>query len=73
MEFNNEVLAENIRSRLGVLKMSRRELAEKAGVSVSTVNLCANGEQIPGADKLFAMSEALQCTPNDLLGWQKTA
>lgn len=53
--------------------MSRRELAEKAGVSVSTVNLCANGEQIPGADKLFAMSEALQCTPNDLLGWQKSA
>lgn len=73
MQFSNETLAANIRSRLGVLNMSRRELAEKAGVSVSTVNLCASGEQIPGADKLFAMSEALQCTPNDLLGWQKSA
>ena len=73
MQFDNEVLAANIRARLGMLNMSRRELAEKTGVSVSTVNLCANGEQIPGADKLFVMADALQCTPNDLLGWQKTA
>ena len=73
MTFDNKVLASNIRARLGALNMTRRELAEKAGVSLDTVQRCASGEQVPGADKLFAMADALQCTPNDLLGWQKTA
>ena len=50
--------------------MTRRELAEKAGVSLDTVQRCASGEQVPGADKLFAMADALECTPNDLLGWK---
>ena len=27
------------------------------------------GRLVPGTDKLFAMAEALGCTPNDLLGW----
>lgn len=69
MAFDKKVLASNIRARLGALNMSRRELAEKAGVSIDTVNRCATGEQVPGADKLFAIADALDCTPNDLLGW----
>lgn len=70
MAFDNEVLAANIRARLGALNMTRRELADKAGVSLDTVQRCASGDQVPGADKLFAMADALECTPNDLLGWK---
>lgn len=70
MTFDNKVLASNIRARLGALSMTRRELAERAGVSLGTVQRCASGEQVPGVDKLFAMADALECTPNDLLGWK---
>lgn len=43
MAFDNKILASNIRARLGVLNMTRRELAEKAVVSLDTVQRCANG------------------------------
>lgn len=70
MAFDSKISTSNIRVRLGALNMTRRELVEKAGVSFDTVQHCVIGEQAPGADKLFAMLDALECTSNNLLGWR---
>ena len=68
MDFSKE-LAGNIRAARARADLSQAEVASKVGVNVSTFAKYESGDYIPGADKLLAISQALGCTPNDLMGW----
>ncbi len=69
MKFDSEKLAANIRGMRGKADISQVLLADMVGVNVTTIVKYEDGTMTPGTDKLFAMAEALGCTPNDLLGW----
>lgn len=69
MAFDKSVFAARLRGKRAEADMSQTELAERSGVSQTTVFQYEDGTQTPGADKLFALAEALGCTPNDLIGW----
>lgn len=68
MKFDNSELAANIRGMRGKADITQGRLAELVGVSITTIVKYEDGTTVPGTDKLFAMDEALGCTPNDLLG-----
>ena len=68
MSFNDE-LAANIRAARARADLSQAEVAAEVGVNVSTFAKYESGDYIPGADKLFAIAQALGCAPNDLMGW----
>lgn len=69
MKFDNSELAANIRGMRGKADITQGRLAELVGVNITTIVKYEDGTTVPGNDKLFAMAEALGCTPNDLLGW----
>lgn len=68
--YEPEVLARSMRVRRAELDISQHELAQRMGVSTMTVTSYEGGSMTPGADKLFAMAEALECTPHELIGWK---
>lgn len=71
MGFSIDAMAANLRAERARKDMSQGELAARSGVSTAAVGLYENGEQMPGADKIFALAEALGVTPNDLIGWKE--
>ena len=65
-------LAENIKRLRMQKQWSQPELAEKAGLSKGYVYMLEAGEMTnPSLDKLFKISEALECTIADLVGQPK--
>ena len=40
------------------------------GVNITTIVEYEDGSTTPGADEVFAIADALRCTPDDLLGWK---
>lgn len=54
-------------------RLSQDDLASMVGLSPNTIFKYENGLQSPGADKVWLLSQALDCTPNDLLGWPAKA
>lgn len=71
--FDKKVFSARLRSKRGELKLSQGELAEKAGLSVSAIVHYEDDEDpkyIPGADKVWVLSEVLECDPGWLLGWE---
>lgn len=68
MDFSKE-LAGNIRAARARADLSQAEVDSKLGVNVSIFAKYVSGYYIPGADKLLAISQALGCPPNDLMGW----
>lgn len=69
MAFDKNVFAAKLRGKRAEADMSQAELAERSGVSQASIFQYEDGGSLPGADKLFALAEALGCTPNDLIGW----
>lgn len=51
------------------LHISQAEFADKVGASLRSVSAWERGETIPDAEKIWNSAVALQCTPNDVLGW----
>lgn len=51
------------------MHISQTALAEKLGVSLRTVGSWERCETIPDAEQIWNCAIALNCTPNDLLGW----
>lgn len=70
MRFDNDVFATNLRMQRARADISQGELAEKVGVNITTVVKYEDGSTTPGADKVFAIADALGCTPNELMGWE---
>lgn len=69
MGFDKEKFSTRLRVKRAELKVSQAELSEKAGVSIATINGYENGYYTPGADKLWALADALGCDPGWLMGW----
>lgn len=51
--------------------MTQEELAEEVGVSADSILKIEKGYITPGVDKVWAIAVALDCSPNELLGWNK--
>lgn len=51
------------------LHISQTDFAEMVGASLRTVSAWERGETIPDAEKVWKCAVALNCTPNDILGW----
>lgn len=69
MSFDKEVLASNIRAERARKDLKLAELAQQAGISVTSLASYEAGTCIPGADKLYALGEALGVRPDVLLGF----
>lgn len=70
MSFDNNVFAMNLRMQRARADISQSELAERVGVNITTVAKYEDGSTTPGADKVFAIADALGCTPHELMGWK---
>lgn len=57
----------NLRTKKG---FSQEELAEKAGLSLRTIQRVENGESIPRGDTLKRLAVALQVSPDEIIDWQ---
>ncbi len=51
--------------------MSLQEVADAIGVSKQTVQAWESGRNALKGDNILKLSEALGCTPNDILGYSK--
>jgi len=69
MRFSPHDLGEVIYQRRHLKHMSQEDLAREVGLSANTIFKYESGAQSPGSDKLVSLAEALECSPNDLLGW----
>ena len=67
MKFDTCELGNRIRMYRSYLDMTQAELAEKVGVSITTIVKYEDGVMVPGADKVYLIAGALGKTPNDLL------
>lgn len=70
MKFDMSELGNRIRMYRGYRDMTQGQLSEMVGVNITTIVKYEDGSTTPGADKVFAIADALRCTPNDLLGWK---
>lgn len=70
MRFDNSEFAANLRMQRARADISQGQLSEMVGVNITTIVKYEDGSTTPGADKVFAIADALRCTPNDLLGWK---
>lgn len=70
MKFDTSELGNRIRMYHGYRDMTQGQLSEMVGVNITTICKYEDGSMTPGADKVFAIADALRCTPNDLLGWK---
>lgn len=50
--------------------MSQEELAEKTGLSLRTIQRIENNETEPRGDSLKRLAQALQTTPDEVIGWR---
>lgn len=48
--------------------MTQQQLADASGVTQSMICRLESGEAMPSVETLKALSKALGCTPNDLMG-----
>ncbi len=69
MAFSLDTLASNIRTRRRALDLSQSELAERAGLTPDLIWNYERGNYTPGADKAYAIAEALGCTLDELCGF----
>jgi len=61
-----------IREMRKSLHLSQTDFAELVGVSLRTVGAWERGETLPDAEQIWNCAVALNCTPNDVLGWEET-
>lgn len=74
MKFNKEVFAANIRAARAKLDITQEEFASRVGISKDSVVKYESGEgYIPGADKIMAICDVVNISPNDLMGWEEIA
>lgn len=67
--YNNDTLATNLRIARARKNISQIELAHSLDVDSTTVSAWEAGKRSPGAENLFKLANALDATPNELLGW----
>lgn len=65
-----QTFAQRLRMVREARGLSRRELAERAGLSSSALSLLERGKRRPTYPTLRALAEALEVEPEDLLGFR---
>ena len=63
-----ETFGTNLLNIMNEKGISQRELADAAGVSEATISRYVNKRQIPNANVIVAIANALGCRPSDLIG-----
>lgn len=61
------VIAANIQRYMDINHLTRRELAQKVGVSVASVGFWCSGAKIPRMDKVDRMCSIFDCERSDIL------
>lgn len=62
---------ERIKKRRIELELSMRDVADKLGISASTVSRYESSDiQNMGIDKIEALAKVLRCSPAYLMGWE---
>lgn len=70
MEFDKSLVSSRIRGKRAEKRFTQRELAQLVGVSADAINKYESDiGYLPRAEVIIALSNALDCTPNYLLGW----
>lgn len=62
-----KAIADNLRYLLDEKHLSQRELAEKSGITEVTVSRYINGTRIPNGNTVVKLSDALECSCDDIL------
>lgn len=66
-KYNAEVISRSVAARRAMARLTQQELADKAGVSVSTVRVLEQKGKSPTAENFCRIAEALDCSLDDLL------
>ena len=61
----------NLRRILGQNEMTQRELAEKTGISLATINRYVRQRGNPGLDHLVMIASVLGCSLDNLVGFNQ--
>lgn len=64
-------MAATIRARRAELDLSQAEVAERAGINITTLSKYERAEMVPSAENTYALAKALECGPNSLMGWRE--
>ena len=70
LEYSNELFAANLRAERNRKSMSQDELAERAGVSRTSISAYETATAKPTLENAVALAIALGVTPNVLAGWE---
>lgn len=62
------IISEKIFDIMDKKKISRKQFSEETGIAQSTISDWKRKKTNPAADKLMSICDALQVTPNQLLG-----
>ena len=62
--------AAELRSRRGFLDLSQDELSKRSDVNSRSISQYENETCAPTLESIAKLARALDCTPNDLLGWK---
>lgn len=65
-----DLVAERVRSRRVALGLTQAALAEASGVSTELVSRIERARCLPSVPTLVAIAQALETTPNHILGWE---
>lgn len=66
----NKTIGERMKLRREELNLSIREVAQRAGLSPSSIMRYERGEVDMGSDKVPPIARALHCTVAYLMGWE---
>lgn len=69
MAYSNESFATGLRMQRAKANISQKDLAEATGINPVLISQYEQGSVTPKIDKVWALSEALGCSPDDVMGW----
>lgn len=65
-----ELFAGELRAARARKGITQQELSGMTGVTAKSISFYETGEALPNAKTLVALADALDTTPNDLLGYR---
>lgn len=69
MNFKEEV-GHNLKVQRAIARMTQEDLAAASKVSVDAIRSYERGEAGPLLETTCKLAEALNCSPNDICGWE---
>lgn len=66
------IIGQNIKKIINERGFKQKAIAKKIGMSEECLSACINGRKIIRTEYVGAICEALEVSPNELLGYTKT-